>query len=60
MAAAEEPPVEEKLEKISHSAIPQIEIKASCQHELGYLKKRDRGSPIPDECLICVKMIDCM
>ena len=60
VAAAEEPPVEEKLEKISHSAIPQIEIKSSCQHELGYLKKRDRGSPIPDECLICVKMIDCM
>ena len=58
--ADEEPTIEEKLEKVSHEPIPQIDVNASCQHQLGYLKKRDRSSPIPDECLICTKMIDCM
>jgi DNA-directed RNA polymerase subunit RPC12/RpoP len=38
----------------------EVNIQSSCQHELGYLKKRDKSSPIPDECLICTKMIDCM
>ena len=58
----EEGPIEEeeKPAKFSLGEIPKIEIKASCHHELGYLKKRERGSPIPDECLICAKMIDCM
>jgi DNA-directed RNA polymerase subunit RPC12/RpoP len=31
-----------------------------CQHGFGYLKKRSKGSPIPDECLICQKMIQCL
>jgi len=32
----------------------------SCGHELGYLKKRPKGMPIPEECLVCDKMIECL
>jgi DNA-directed RNA polymerase subunit RPC12/RpoP len=31
-----------------------------CSHELGYLKKRPRDMPIPEECLVCDKMIECL
>jgi DNA-directed RNA polymerase subunit RPC12/RpoP len=31
-----------------------------CVHHLGYLKKRLKNSDIPEECLTCSKMIECM
>jgi len=31
-----------------------------CAHHIGYLKRRPKNSPIPEECLTCTKMIDCM
>jgi hypothetical protein len=31
-----------------------------CTHEFGYLKKRPKGTSIPDECLVCRKMIQCL
>jgi hypothetical protein len=31
-----------------------------CRHSLGYLKKRGKDMPIPDECLTCDKMIECL
>jgi hypothetical protein len=34
--------------------------KTKCSHDFGYLKKRPKGTPIPDECLICPKMIQCI
>ncbi len=42
-----------------------IELDASeegetCSHELGYLKKRPKNTPIPEECLTCNKMIECL
>ena len=33
---------------------------AGCLHGLGYLKKRGKNVPIPEECFTCSKMIDCM
>jgi len=36
------------------------EAEVKCQHFLGFLKKRDKGMAIPDECLTCEKMIECM
>ena len=33
---------------------------AGCAHQLGYLKNRPKNTPIPEECLTCSKMIDCM
>ena len=31
-----------------------------CTHDFGYLKKRPKGTSIPDECLVCRKMIQCL
>jgi DNA-directed RNA polymerase subunit RPC12/RpoP len=30
-----------------------------CPHYLGYLKKRQKNSPIPEGCFTCNKMIEC-
>ena len=31
-----------------------------CTHHMGYLKRRSKNTPVPEECLTCSKMIDCM
>jgi len=33
---------------------------AGCKHFLGYLKQRPKDTPIPEGCLTCDKMVDCM
>ncbi len=33
---------------------------ARCGHFLGYLRKRPKNMPIPDDCLTCSKMIECL
>ena len=45
-------------EATSVSATP--EGNADCQHYFGYLKKRPKDTVIPDDCLTCEKMIECM
>jgi DNA-directed RNA polymerase subunit RPC12/RpoP len=37
-----------------------VEGPGSCVHYMGYLKSRPKNTPIPEECLTCSKMIDCM
>ena len=32
----------------------------TCAHHIGYLKKRQKDTPIPEDCLTCSKMIECM
>ena len=32
----------------------------SCAHHLGYLKSRPKNTSIPEECLTCSKMIECI
>ncbi len=32
----------------------------SCTHFAGYLKNRPKNTPVPDECLTCNEMINCM
>jgi hypothetical protein len=36
------------------------EENAKCQHFLGYLKKRPKDASIPDQCLTCTKMVECL
>ena len=36
------------------------ESAAKCQHFLGYLKKRPKDTSIPDQCLTCSKMVECL
>ena len=31
-----------------------------CPHNFGYLGSRAEGTPIPQECLICPRIVDCM
>jgi len=33
---------------------------SNCSHELGYLRSRAKDSTIPDECLTCPKILQCM
>lgn len=32
----------------------------ACPHFIGHLKTRPKGSPIPDECLTCAAVMQCM
>ena len=51
-AQSGETEVEIKMEKMEETV--------ACPHYLGYLKKRQKNTPIPEGCLTCDKMIDCM
>ena len=31
-----------------------------CPYHFGYLKEKDKNLPIPEECLTCPKMLECM
>ncbi len=31
-----------------------------CGHFFGYLNKRQKGAPIPEPCLVCAKMVECL
>lgn len=52
----------------THVAAPVKELKTGankeevegCQHFFGFLKKRPKDTAIPETCLICDKMIECM
>ena len=37
-----------------------MEENVACAHNLGYLKRRPKDTPIPEECLTCTKMMDCL
>ena len=52
---------EEKASTITvHKAKESESKEVGCEHFLGYLKKRPKNTPIPDECLTCNKMIECL
>lgn len=35
-------------------------MKHKCPHHFGYLSQRSRGEEIPEECMICEKIVECM
>jgi len=37
-----------------------LEKTVLCNHHLGYLKERELRQQIPEECILCTKVIDCM
>jgi hypothetical protein len=57
---AETSKVSTSFAPIKKVGVAKLEAEAKCQHFVGYLKKRDKDAPIPDECLTCEKMIECM
>lgn len=58
-----DPPKREEKEGVTGEGknaecnVPEI---TECEHFLGYLKKRPKNTPIPDGCLTCDKMIECL
>ena len=50
---------EANVSKIAESANA-LEGPTGCAHHSGYLKERPKNTPIPEECLTCSKMIECM
>lgn len=48
------------LEQVKKAVLAKDEDRVECKHFLGYLKKRAKDAPIPDECLTCDKMIACV
>jgi len=48
------------MEKVKNVVVAKPEDDAKCKHFLGYLKKRSKDASIPDECLTCDKMIECL
>jgi len=56
----DEPAEEEQPGEINVSFVQKIDDTPPCPHTIGYLKKRPKNSPIPENCLTCNKMIECM
>ena len=36
------------------------ELEGKCGHFFGYLNKRTKGTPVPEHCLTCEKMVECL
>jgi hypothetical protein len=51
-------PEEEKESKPELIATPKGP--SGCNHHLGYLAERDSKVPIPDECMTCIDLIECL
>ena len=57
----EEPKKEEPKEEPKTKTVVEKETKsAGCPETFGYLSKRPPDTPIPPQCLVCPKMVDCM
>ncbi|MCL5950018.1 MAG: hypothetical protein M1490_06030 [Candidatus Bathyarchaeota archaeon] len=61
--------IDEKPEEIAQTKISQVEIKeknksgdkpSGCRYHIGYLSERSSKEQIPDECLVCKDIVDCM
>ena len=48
------------IEETKNISAPRERENADCMHFLGYLKTRSKDMSIPDECLTCDKMIECL
>ncbi len=50
----EEPKIDNTKTEKEKETIP------GCKNNIGFLKRRPKSTPIPEECFTCCKMIDCM
>jgi hypothetical protein len=51
---------EEREESLEMEVEAKMQEGVACAHRLGYLKQRPKSTPIPEGCLTCSKMIECM
>lgn len=52
----EEPEADEVIQENETAKPSDVSV---CPYYLGYLKKRQKNSPIPETCFTCTKMIEC-
>jgi hypothetical protein len=52
--------VEEQVAEVASEETVATQQSSSCGFHLGYLSERDKKSQIPDECMTCKDMIECM
>ena len=50
----------QEIKEIATVETSKLEETQPCPYYMGYLKKRQKGTAIPEGCLTCTKMIDCM
>ena len=50
----------DKSEKLENPPSVDNDLQIDCAHHFGYLKKRPKDTPIPEACLTCKKMIQCL
>jgi hypothetical protein len=46
--------------KSKNQALEKGDVTVVCPHHLGYLKKRSKDESVPDSCLTCPKILQCM
>jgi hypothetical protein len=51
---------QEAKSKVTRNLAKYENIASECPHFSGYLAIRPKDSPIPQECLFCVRVIDCL
>ncbi len=58
---SEKPTVVKNIQKLPTSSSKSFQARPlECSHYLGYLRKIPKNTPMPDECLSCHKMIECI
>jgi hypothetical protein len=51
---------EGKKDEAAQKSTVTYERQPTCQHKMGYLSERSNKEQIPDECLVCMSLLDCM
>jgi len=59
-ALEEEAELAIEVEESANSETDKPEETQTCPYHMGYLRKREKGTAIPEGCLTCTNMIDCM
>jgi hypothetical protein len=45
---------------VAEDKVSGLNPQAQCARNFGYLSERSKGEKIPEECMTCEKMLDCM
>ena len=58
---SEKPIVAKDVQKLPTASSKSLQARPpGCPHFFGYLKKIPKNTPMPDECLTCLKMVECI
>jgi hypothetical protein len=44
----------------AEEGVSELNPEAQCGYHFGYLSERTSGEKIPEDCMVCEKMLDCM